>query len=80
MKKDIIWNVSGWTRVQDADPEKHVLEISVRAEDAKIVEARIRHNDGEEVNAKLYVAGELKMPMEMAEFKKLFAKKKVEFR
>ncbi len=79
-KKDIIWNEDGWTVVQDADAENHVLEISCRAENGKVVEVRIRHNDGEEAKGSVTLDGENAIPMDIKDFKKAYLKGKLEIR
>lgn len=73
MKKNkIVWNRDGWTVVQDADAAKHQLEISCRAEDGKVVEVRIRHNDGEESKGAALVNGKNILPAPLADFVKAF--------
>ncbi len=64
---------NGWNRVQDADAKKHILEISCRTENGKVVEARIRHNDGEECVAKVTRNGAAALPMDIKEFETAFA-------
>ncbi len=73
MGKCIRWKEDGWTVVQDADAEKHILEISCRSEKGNVVEARIRHNDGEEVKGTVKYDGKDALPMEIKRFKKLFS-------
>lgn len=80
MKKDIIWNDNGWTVVQDADAEKHILEISVRSEVGTVVEIRTRHNDGEVTVGSATVDGKNALPMALDEFKKLLKKGEIEIR
>ena len=69
MKKNA-WNKDGWTIVQEADAEKHLLGISCRAEDGVVVEVRIRHNDGEEVKGKALLNGQNILPAPIEDFKK----------
>ena len=71
-KKDILWNENGWTTVQDADAEKHVLEISCFAKDGTVTEVRVRHNDGEEKKGEVTVDGNKVLPMALKEFKDLY--------
>lgn len=66
------WKEDGWTTLQDADAEKHVLEIACRAEKGTVVEVRIRHNDGEETQGQVLYNGQKALPMDLAEFKKLY--------
>lgn len=72
MAKKIKWNENGWTTVQEADAQKHVLEVSCRSEAGKVVEVRIRHNDGEEQAAKVTVNGEAALPMDINDFQTKF--------
>lgn len=76
----IKWNENGWTAIQDADAKKHVLEIDARAEEGKVVELRIRHNDGEEQAAEVTYEGKPALPMDIKEFQKLFEKKALEIK
>ena len=71
-KQAIAWKNDGWTTVQDADAQKHILEISCRAEDGKVLEVRIRHNDGEEAKGTVLYNGANALPMSLDEFKKLY--------
>ena len=81
MKKFVInWKNDGWTTVQEADAKKHELEITIRAEDGRVVEARMRHNDGEEKAAAVTVDGKKILPVALDEFKKLYADGKLEIR
>ncbi len=68
----IKWNKNGWTAMQDADAQKHVLEINCRAERGVVVELRIRHNDGEETTGTALYKGENALPMDIEDFKKLY--------
>ena len=79
-KKDIIWNEDGWTALQDADAEKHVLGITCRAENGTVVELRVRHNDGEEKPGTALFDGKDALPMALNDFKKAFVKGKIEIR
>lgn len=79
-KEEIIWNEDGWTALQDADAEKHVLGISCRTEKGTVVEVRTRHNDGEEKQGVVTLDGKNAIPMDLSEFKKLFLKGKLEIR
>lgn len=79
-KKEIIWNENGWTVMQDADAEKHVLEISCRAENGVVVEVRSRHNDGEEKKGIVTLDGAEVLPMPLADFKKYYKKGKLTIR
>ena len=71
-KKKILWKDTGWTVLQEADAAKHVLEISARAEMGKVVEVRIRHNDGEERKGNVYLDGANALPMAFEDFKEKF--------
>lgn len=71
---------NGWTTLQEANPEKHVLEISVRAEDGMVVEVRIRHSHGEEVQSKVMFQGAPALPMAINDFQKNFSKGLLEIR
>ena len=70
----IKWKKDGWNAFQEADPDKHILEINCRTEAGKVVEVRIRHNDGEEKLANVTVNGEAALPMDTKEFQKSFDK------
>ncbi len=48
MAKQIAWNENGWTVLQDANEEKHILEMSCFCKNGVVTEIRSRHNDGEE--------------------------------
>lgn len=76
----IDWNTNGWTTVQEADPDRHVLEISCRCEDGQVVEVRFRHNDGEEQVAKVLCDGENVLPMPCKEFQKMYKKGKIDLK
>ena len=76
-KKEILWNENSWTTLQDADAEKHLLEISIRSEEGKVVELIIRHNDGENRKGTATLDGENVLPMALDEFKKLYNKGKL---
>lgn len=69
-KKVIAWNEDGWTTIQDADAEKHILEISCFAEGGKVTQIRKRHNDGEEEKITKAV-GNVSLPVAFDEFKTL---------
>lgn len=73
-KTDIIWKKDGWTTLQEADAEKHVLEIACRANAGEVIEVRIRHNDGEEKKAEVLLDGAAALPMKLEAFKKNFTK------
>lgn len=79
-KSDIIWKNDGWTTVQEADAEKHVLEICCRAEDGLVVEVRIRHNDGEETNGRVLRDGKNVLPISLREFRELYNKGELEIK
>lgn len=76
----IFWNENGWTVCQDADAEKHLLEISCRAENGTVVEVRVRHNDGEETKGTVTKNGKTVLPIALAEFKKLYQKGELEIK
>lgn len=76
----VVWKNDGWTCVQEADVEKHILEVNCRAEDGAVVEVRIRHNDGEEKAGTVLLDGENALPMSIADFSKAFAKGKLDIR
>ena len=66
------WKKDGWTCIQEADAEKHILEISIRAENGTIVECNTRHHDGEEGKGVVTCKGEPVLPCSIDQFKKLF--------
>ncbi len=66
----INWINDGWTVIQDADAEKHVLEISCFAKDGQVTEIRKRHNDGEEEKLTKKINDEFALPMSLEAFKK----------
>lgn len=78
--KKIIWNENGWTIIQDADPDKHILGISCLTENGKVVEVRKRHNDGEEEKLTKKLDDEHTLPMPLDEFKTAIAKGKIKFK
>ena len=75
MAKTMIWNENGWNVLQEADPEKHVLEMGCFCKDGIVTEIRCRHNDGEE---EIKYTGALKdgysLPMPLTEFAEAFKK------
>ncbi len=73
MKKDIIWNENGWTVVQDADAEKHILEISCYAESGMVTQVIERHHDGEETKLTKTFGNGYTLPMPLEDFKKAVA-------
>ncbi len=68
----INWEHTGWTTVQNPDAKKHVLGVICRACRGEVEEVRIRHNDGEEVIAKVTLNGEPALPMSIADFEAHF--------
>lgn len=80
MSKKIEWNENGWTSLQEADPKKHILEISCRSENGNVVEVRIRHSHGEEQLAKVTLNGASALPMPIADFQKHFEKDELEMK
>lgn len=74
MKNVIEWNADGWTKLQDADKATHTLEVSVFAENGKVTKVITRHNDGEEQNGSVTVAGKNVLPLALDEFKSLYEK------
>lgn len=71
---------NAWTRLQDADAEKHILEISCRAENGKVVEVRVRHNDGEEKKGEIKYDGKPVLPLDIAKFAEYYENGKLEIR
>lgn len=78
--KKIEWNENGWTVIQEADPKKHVLEISCLAKDGEVVEVRIRHNDGEEEKLTKKLDDAHTLPMAFEDFKKAITKSEIKFK
>ena len=78
--KRIIWNENGWTVLQSADPDKHILEISCLAEDGKVIEVRRRHNDGEEEKLTKKLDDIHTLPMTFADFKTAFTKGEIKLK
>lgn len=76
----IEWNENGWTVIQEADPVKHILEITCLAEDGIVVEVRKRHNDGEEEKFTTKLDNTHSLPMPLDEFKKALRKKEIKFK
>lgn len=69
------WKENGWTCLQEADAEKHVVEVTCRTEDGMVVEVRTRHNDGNEHHAEITMNGEpVALPMDRKTFEKHFKK------
>ncbi len=67
-------NENGWTSIQDADSEKHVVQLSCYAENGMIIEIRKCHNDGEEIKITGAINDKYTLPMTIADFKKVFKK------
>lgn len=77
----ICWKKNGWTTVQEADAAKHVLEISCLTEEGSVVQVRVRHHDGEEVNVKeVLVNGASALPMDTKAFAKAFKNGEIEIK
>ncbi|MBR7070707.1 MAG: hypothetical protein IKI29_00855 [Clostridia bacterium] len=76
----MIYAKDGWTTIQEANAEKHILEISCYAENGVVTQVRIRHNDGEEEKFTKDLTGEYKLPMPVDEFKKAFTKGLIKFK
>ena len=75
MKKDYInWNDHGWTTIQDADAEKHIIGISCLTEDGYVTEVRKRHNDGEEEILRKKLDINFSLPMKFEDFKNAIEK------
>lgn len=72
--KCIRWNQNGWTTLQEADGEKHILEIAIRAEEGIVKEVRRRHSHGEEEILTGALEGEFSLPMAIDDFKKAYKK------
>ena len=79
-EKEIVWKENGWTVVQDADAENHVLEISAYSENGSVTEIRIRHNDGEEAKGSATMDGKNALPMSTAAFAEAFLAGKLEIK
>ena len=78
--KKIEWNENGWTVIQEADPVKHILEITCRVEDGKVVEVRRRHNDGEEEKLTGKLDETHTLPMAFEFFKKAITKGEIKLK
>ena len=76
----IEWNENGWTVIQEADPVKHILEITCLAVDGKIIEVRKRHNDGEEEKLTKKLDETHSLPMPLDDFKTALRKKEIKFK
>ncbi len=74
----IKWKNDGWNTLQEADPKKHILEINCKTKSGKVIEVRIRHNDGEEKLSKVKLNGTPALPMDIAEFEKYYNKNEFE--
>lgn len=70
----IKWEHTGWTTVQEPNAQKHILGVICRTRRGEVEEVRIRHNDGEEVLAKVTLNGEPALPMSIETFEEHFAK------
>ncbi|MCQ2455477.1 MAG: hypothetical protein MJ090_05005 [Clostridia bacterium] len=77
--KPIAWNNDGWTTIRDADPEKHIVEISCYAQKGTVTEIRKRHNDGEEEKITKAINAEFTLPMPIEEFKKILDENKIDW-
>lgn len=78
-KSKINWIDDGWNTLQEANADKHILEISCRTEKGQVVEVRFRHNDGEEQNSNVTCNGEAVLPMAIKDFEKLYNKGNLKF-
>ncbi|GEM_PF-2312098 len=76
-KKDILWLPNGWTVIQEADAENHVLEISCFAKDGIVTEVRKRHNDGEEEKLTKKLDATHNLPMALDDFKTAIEKQEI---
>lgn len=79
-KQPIVWKQEGWTSIQNADAQKHLLEITCRAENGIVVEVRIRHNDGENEKGQVLFEGNPALPMGISKFAELYESGKLEIR
>ena len=79
-KFKIDWNENGWTVIQSADPDKHILEISALTEDGKVIEVRRRHNDGEEEKLTRKLDDTHALPMAFEDFKKAITKGEIKLK
>ena len=80
MAQSIMWLENGWTVIQEADAEKHILEVSCFAKEGVVTEIRKRHNDGEEEKLTGDLGGGLSLPMSLEDFKKAWKKKAVKLK
>lgn len=76
---EIIWNENGWTTMQNADREKHIVEISCFAENGTVTEIRKRHNDGEEVKLTKRIDAAHSLPMALEELKNAFLNNEIQW-
>ncbi len=67
--KNIIWKEEGWTTIQDANPVKHIVEISCFAEGGNVTQIRKRHQDGEEEKLTKAIDKNHSLPMSLEAFK-----------
>ncbi|MBQ0083353.1 MAG: hypothetical protein KBS52_01120 [Clostridiales bacterium] len=74
------WVNEGWTTVQQANPERHILEIVCRTENGMVVEVRTRHSHGEEAQGIVTVDGKDVLPLSIKEFTALYEKGKMEIK
>lgn len=72
MLNEIEWNKDAWTMIQEADAERHKIEICCRTEGDMVVEVRIRHWDGNEEKGTCTKNGENALPMPIKAFEKAF--------
>ena len=76
----IDWNENGWTVIQEADPVKHILEITCLAENGQVIEVRKRHNDGEEEKLTKKLDDAHTLPMSLEDFKTALRKKEIKLK
>lgn len=69
---NIVWKENGWITLQEADAAKHKIEITILTQNAKVIDVRIRHNDGEERKGTVLLDGENALPMELEAFKQYY--------
>lgn len=79
-KSEILWLTDGWTLLQEADAEKHILEVSCFAENGTVTAIRVRHNDGEATKGNATINGKNALPLDLEAFKTLFEKGMILFR
>jgi len=76
---DINWVADGWTTIQDANREKHQVEISCYAENGVVTQIRKRHNDGEEEKLTKQISAKYALPISIEDLQNILKNDEVDW-